>query len=117
MPPTPSFWFTPLYERDQLRFLRSFTESVTEPVVHDGREHIDYVPTQILTEYLRHEYGTYNGQRLDGIMYPSAQHNTGKNIVLFTNQDDLTPENEQQYTNNTPLLRLQEKSIESIPKE
>src|SRR5215469_672295 len=53
--PIPPFWFTPRYVRDKIRFLHAFTDSITQPVIHDGREHIDYVPTQILTEYFRHE--------------------------------------------------------------
>jgi hypothetical protein len=39
--PTPSFWFTPRDERGKIRFLHAFTESITQPVVHDGREHIE----------------------------------------------------------------------------
>ncbi|MBA3972626.1 MAG: hypothetical protein C0504_00245 [Candidatus Solibacter sp.] len=34
--PIPSFWFTPRDERDKIRFLHAFTESITQPVVHDG---------------------------------------------------------------------------------
>ena len=61
----------------------------------DGREHIEYVPT--LTEYLRHEYHTHSGHRLDGITYPSTQARNGENIVLFANHNDLRPEDEQDY--------------------
>jgi len=113
--PTPSFWFTPRYERDKIRFLKAFTESITQPVVHDGREHIEYVPTQILTEYFRHEYRTLDGHhRIDGIFYPSAQDKRGKNVVIFANQEELTPTAERPYSNDKPLLTLDTGSIKRL---
>ena len=59
-------------------FLQQFVTDLTLPVVLDGREHIDYVPTQILTEYLRYSFP----EPLDGLQFPSAQ-GPGKNVVLF----------------------------------
>lgn len=50
-------------ERGGLLFLREFVKSITLPVVHDGREHIEYVPTQVLTEYFRQQVTTLDGQR------------------------------------------------------
>jgi hypothetical protein len=38
-------------------FLREFVKDVSKPIKKDGAEHIDYVPTQIFTEYLRHYVG------------------------------------------------------------
>src|SRR5689334_1893552 len=70
---TPSYWFSPRYERDRVLFLKAFAESISQPVMHDGREHIDYVPSQIVTEYFRHVYRTDEGRQLDGIIFPSAR--------------------------------------------
>lgn len=39
-----------------LRFLQQFVGDVTLPVELDGREHIDYVPTQVFTEYVRYAF-------------------------------------------------------------
>ena len=55
-------------ERGGLLFLREFVKSITLPVVHDGREHIEYVPTQVLTEYFRQQVTTLDGSALDGIV-------------------------------------------------
>jgi hypothetical protein len=112
--PIPSIWFSARNERDRIRFLHAFTESITQPVVHDGREHIEYVPTQILTEYFHHEYRTHDGQRLDGIIYPSAQQRRGKNVVIFANQDGLTPTAERTFSNDSPLLTLDSTSIKRL---
>ena len=51
-----------------LRFLRKFVDDITLPVELDGREHIDYVPTQVFTEYLRFAFPA----RVDGLMFPSC---------------------------------------------
>lgn len=59
-------------------FLREFVSHVTSPVIPDGREHIEYAPTQLLTEYFRWATTTH----IDGLALPSSQ--TGeKTFVLF----------------------------------
>jgi hypothetical protein len=114
IPPTPSFWFTPRFDRDRIRFLREFSKSVSQPVIHDGREHIDYVPAQILTEYFQHEYRTRDGKRIDGIMYPSARVPKGRNVVIFASQDELQPTAESRWFLNVPLLALDPASIKRL---
>lgn len=65
------------------RFLTSFVSNVTVPVIPDGRQHVEYAPTQILTEFLR----WVPEPKLDGIALPSAQ--TGnKTYVLFFDGGD-----------------------------
>lgn len=60
------------------RFLSAFAEYITAPVIPDGRQHVEYAPTQLLTEYLR----WVPHPKLDGIALPSAQ--TGRvTYVLF----------------------------------
>ncbi|MCE5292392.1 MAG: RES domain-containing protein [Nocardiaceae bacterium] len=53
-------------------------KELTLPIVLDGREHIDYVPTQVFTEFLRYAFP----EPLDGMVFPSAQ-SDGRNVVLF----------------------------------
>ncbi len=60
-----------------LRFLQKFIHDITLPVELDGREHIDYVPTQVFTEYFR--YAFPGG--VDGLMFPSAQ-GPGNNVAV-----------------------------------
>jgi hypothetical protein len=71
--------------RDELRmvaFLREFIERVTVPVIPDGREHIDYAPTQVLTDYLR----WVPTRQIRGIVLPSRQ--TGRpTYVMFFGPD------------------------------
>jgi hypothetical protein len=64
---------------EAVSFLRNFVKELTLPIVLDGREHIDYVPTQVFTEFLRYAFP----EPLDGMLFPSAQ-STGRNVVLFS---------------------------------
>lgn len=64
---------------EAVSFLRKFVSELTLPIVLDGREHIDYVPTQVFTEFLRYAFP----EPLDGMLFPSAQ-SDGRNVVLFS---------------------------------
>ena len=65
-----------------VRFLQRFIHDITLPVELDGHEHIDYVPTQVFTEYFRYAFP----DRVDGLMFPSAQ-GPGINVVVFVGPD------------------------------
>jgi hypothetical protein len=116
LPPIPGFYSQWRYDRDHLVFLRDFVKEISQPVVHDGREHIDYVPTQILTEYFRHRYKLEGDVRLDGIVYPSAQRRRGRSIVIFASQDDLDPKENEFWGERKPTLTLDPASIRRVRK-
>jgi RES domain-containing protein len=65
-------------------FIDDFVSAITQPVILDGRERVDYLPTQVVTEYLR----WVPRRRIDGIAFPSRAKSRGKNVVLFTRLDD-----------------------------
>ncbi|WP_336702926.1 HEPN-associated N-terminal domain-containing protein [Chryseobacterium indologenes] len=62
-----------------LFFLNSFVSDLTKPIARDGKVHIDYVPTQVVTEYFRHMFN----KKIHGIAYPSSRNKGGKAMVLF----------------------------------
>jgi len=66
-----------------LKFFSSFAEDIAKPIARNGKEHIEYVPTQIITEFFRHVYKTSNGDRLDGIIYSSSKNKGKKACVIF----------------------------------
>ena len=109
----PSMFAMPRAEREALIFLQRFLEDVRMPVEHDGREHIDYVPTQIVTEFLRHGTTHEDLQGLEGIVYPSAQQPGGRSMVIFVSKDDLDPS--RGGGGEDPLLVLDSKSIKRLP--
>ena len=76
-------------EREKLpyyRFFSDFMKDFTAPVTKDGREHIDYVPTQVVAEYLRWQFKTDSGYPVNGILYPSTK-NGNVCCVLFCGQE------------------------------
>lgn len=80
IPPAPSVFDTRKRERlEDLIFLRSFVDDLSKPFEKDGKVHIEYVPTQIVTEFFRY----MQKQKVDGIIYPSARNHGYNSIVLF----------------------------------
>ena len=59
-------------------FFGDMVKDMTAPVRKDGREHIDYIPTQIICEYLR-----YLKSDVEGICFPSSKDNSKKSYVFF----------------------------------
>jgi hypothetical protein len=84
LPPVPSVFDIERHALiHPLRFLHAFAEDISRPIARDGREHIDYVPTQIVTEYFRRIFRLDGRDQLDGIIYRSARNPQGKAFVLF----------------------------------
>ena len=69
--------------RDRTEFLLQFAKDISRPIPRDDRIHIDYAPTQLVTEYIRWHLTVEGGRKCDGVIYPSSHHNEGVNVVLF----------------------------------
>ena len=95
LPPIPSLFeqvsdsleFEP---REVQQFLHYVTREMSKPIARDDRVHIEYVPTQVVTEFIRTQC-KHNKRKIDGIRYPSAVHRGGNSIVLFANQANILP--------------------------
>lgn len=92
-----------------LIFLNSFACEIAKPIDRTDRIHIDYIPSQVVTEFLR-VYQFMDGA-LDGIRYMSSIKPKDRNLVLFVTQDDLfecdgTPVSQKKYPKPTPWIRL-----------
>jgi len=85
-----SFFSVGRKERHAIRFLQGFAKSLSQPITRDGSQHIDYVPTQVFTEYVRYELKTSDDNMLDGIVYNSSK-NKGVCYVIFATQEDCLP--------------------------
>jgi hypothetical protein len=68
---------------DRLQFLHRFLDDVSKPVAHDGKEHIEYIPTQVITEYFRHKFFRNGSEPIDGIIYPSSKNRRLNACVIF----------------------------------
>jgi RES domain-containing protein len=83
-PPVPSLFDLANKEvREQALIVRAFIEAISTPVTKDGQEHIDYVPSQVICEYLAQVFEPGEGRRLGGLIYPSSVQDGGKNLVVF----------------------------------
>lgn len=79
-------------KRSALMFLKKFAEDIARPI--DENPNIEYIPTQIVTEYFRHIFVTRDNKRLDGIIYSSAKNPGQKCVALFMTQESfLSDEN------------------------
>jgi hypothetical protein len=100
------------YLRNAIIFLREFIQDITKPIPRNGIEDIEYVPTQIVTEFFRHIYKTKFKKKIDGIIYPSSRDKNGKNCVLFVDQKKCTQDNRSK--SNEDLLCLTTNTIKKI---
>lgn len=80
VPPSPSFFDLPARPiRSGLIFLNRLADEISRPIARDDRVHLEYLPTQVVTEYFRRELRPV----VKGIRYPSAQHEHGTCIAIF----------------------------------
>ncbi|MGH7140571.1 MAG: HEPN-associated N-terminal domain-containing protein, partial [Pirellulales bacterium] len=73
--------------RQQTEFLWYFAREVSTPIYPDDRQHIEYAPTQVFTEYVRFHLCSAAGKPVDGIRYLSSR-TRRPCVVLFFEQDD-----------------------------
>ncbi len=84
LPPMPSvFDDSQRRAREAILFLNDFVTDICQPVQKDGREHISYVPSQVVSEYFAQLFKMPDGGKLDGIVYPSAISPGSVNLALF----------------------------------
>ena len=101
-----------------LIFMHAFAREIARSVDRTDRIHIEYIPSQVVTEFIRD--ARIYGSPVDGIRYLSTLDTGGRNLVLFATQDDLmepdaTPVSERDYPVPTPWIRLIEAHLVEIP--
>lgn len=82
--PEQSFWVKNWQEN---QFLHYFNENITKRVDPKDTNHLQYIPTQVFTEFLRYMFRDAKGEQVDGLIYGSSK-TEEKNIVLFCNQKE-----------------------------
>jgi hypothetical protein len=91
-------------KRERIKFINDFIMDISNPIDREEKSHVDYVPTQVVCEYLKVAFDVQhqrlrgnevlatdsfleqvepNAKSIDGLIYSSAQHDGGKAIVLF----------------------------------
>ncbi|WP_338648498.1 HEPN-associated N-terminal domain-containing protein [Flavobacterium sp. KS-LB2] len=79
-------------DRFRIAFMKDFVMDLVAPIERDGRVHIEYVPTQIITEYFRFPFSDKlkKEKRIDGIIYPSSKNGKKACVLFFENAESLT---------------------------
>ena len=100
-----------------LVFMHAFAREITRPVDRTDRIHIEYIPSQVVTEFIRD--AKIYGSPVDGIRYPSTLDADGRNLVLFATQGDLIepdgePVSERDYPAPEPWIRLIEAHVVEV---
>lgn len=75
--------------RESLLFLGHFAKDVSRPFTPDKELHIEYTPTQVVSEYLRHRARDKQGRAIHGLLYKSAKREGGVNLALFIDSEDV----------------------------
>ncbi len=94
-----------VYPRGALKFLHQIVGEFSRPIERGNRVHVEYVPTQVVTEFIRDRLA-WEDCNIDGIKYASSVNPGHASYVIFATQADVlaTPENEK--TKIAPLLKL-----------
>ena len=92
VPPLPSIFETDpesraINPRRAIQFLTHISEGISKPIKRDGHPLIEYVPTQVVTEFIRSRQ--FDGEAIDGIKYDSAKNPGHSSYVLFATQNDV----------------------------
>lgn len=94
IPVAPGVFAERRSNREELIFLRDFAREIARPVVRDDRVHVEYVPTQVVTEFLRMTFA----KDIDGILYKSAQRRAGRNVAFFCGAEAMFDEESPEST-------------------
>ena len=97
--------------RSDYTFILRFASDLSKKLSKKGKENIDYVPTQIVTEFLR-KFGRFP-KELDGICFYSSK-DGGINYTLFIEQEEcLKLDNSKANNQKIELISFEELRIES----
>jgi hypothetical protein len=94
--------------RPRLNFLQNISREISRAIARDDRVHIEYVPTQVVTEYVRTAVRIKDRQ-VDGIRYSSSRKHSETALVIFADQENLIlekPERPDFYREDDRWLRL-----------
>lgn len=73
--------------RHTISFLRDFAKEISRPISPLAAA-VDYVPTQVLTEFFRHELRSSTYEHIDGLVYMSAVCPGRECLVLFARNSE-----------------------------
>lgn len=112
IPATPSIFGEG--PRESLGFLHQFAADVSQPFNPDVEIHIEYTPTQVVSEYLRHRLHDTEGRCVGGVVYDSAKRAGATNIALFVGSEHVEGVHSPWWRTKEPLLTLKLVGAEEV---
>lgn len=89
LPKLPSiFDFKKVKKHYPILFLYNLVRDFTQEIKKDGKEHIEYVPTQVVTEYFKYPFNKNRQNIIEGIVYPSSKSRSKSSSVIFWNNEE-----------------------------
>jgi hypothetical protein len=101
--------------RHELGFLHGMRRDISGEVQLDGRQHIEYVPTQVVCEYLRHQLPLELGEPVHGLAWGSARSQDGRNTVLFFDQSRCVESGQRPPDTEGPVVELVRVERQRLP--
>jgi hypothetical protein len=95
----------PYDPHEALLFLYRLAEDISRPIAQDDRVHIEYVPRQVVTEFLP-TTNLPEGVKLDGIRYRSSRRDGGVSLVLFADGRNVEGASRNTWPEPDPWLKL-----------
>ena len=92
--------------RESILFLRDFKKDVSRPITPDQKVHVEYTPTQVVSEYLRHRFLTSSGKAVSGVLYESSKVKRGTNAALFFESEQVEGVPTDRNKPQRPVLKL-----------
>lgn len=74
-----------------IEFLQALARDFSKPVARDLKAHVEYVPTQIVTEFVRRQLHRRLGEVIDGVKYCSSKTKGCPAIVVFADSNQCGP--------------------------
>jgi hypothetical protein len=94
IPAIPGFFEQVDYSHHEIIFLDDFITDISKPIKKDDREHIEYVPTQVVTEHIRYVHKDENSGDIYGLIYPSSKNNGKNSVVIFCENEHFAEKGE-----------------------
>lgn len=95
-----------VHDIQPISFLHGFVADLAKPVERDRDDHLEYIPTQVVTEFVRHKLRTSGDIHLDGILYRSSRKSGGVAVVLFADSTQCGPRQSSSFAEPDTLVTL-----------
>lgn len=92
--------------RQELGFLHGFRRDIQKKVEHDERVHVEYVPTQVVCEYLRDQLPLKLGIGIDGLAWQSGRSEDSLSLALFIDSSGCVDAEAQSLETRGPRIEV-----------